>query len=124
MTFEKAIYRRYGLTFPLIPDDGLMCSFDLGKLAGGFAIKYKGVGAFGDFLRGEIYAFDGGEVTEINCGEDIDPWHKRPTPSEFLLEKTIIECAKGLIDRGDELSILDLNRFALAISRMSYENAR
>ena len=115
-TFEQAIKGRLGLTFPVIPADGAMKVFRIGKDRSGFAIRFDSCGAFGDFASGQYWAWSPDRVVEMVMQE-----HERQRPmrrQEIEFEQMVIACARGLIERGEVLCDEDINRYALAISRL------
>lgn len=115
-TFEQAIKGRLGLTFPPIPADGAMKVFRIEKDRSGFAIRFEGVGAFGDFATGQYWAWSPDRVVELVMQKQERYRSMRRQEIEF--EQMVVACARGLIGRGEVLCDEDINRYALAIGRL------
>lgn len=117
-TFEQAIKSRLGLTFPPIPADGTMKVFRVGKDRTGFAIRFDGVGAFGDFASGKYWAWSPDRVVELVMQDRSVERDRAMRRQEIEFEQMVIACARGLIERGEVLCDEDINRYALAIGRL------
>lgn len=115
-TFEQAIKSRLGLTFPAIPADGAMKVFRIGNDRSGFAIRFEGVGAFGDFATGQYWAWSPERVVDLVMKDHDSGRPLRSKDAEF--EQMVVACARGLIERGEVLCDEDINRYALAIGRL------
>lgn len=120
MTFEQAIRNKFGKTLPQVPADYAMRKFRIDGKLDGFVIRMDDCGAFGNLATGEAYAWGDYGVESFRMGSADN---KKPMrPSELAFERLIIQCAIGLIDRGEQLSDADIRRFGLAIQRTENAN--
>lgn len=105
-----AVFDCYGVRLPQIPGDGKMYSFPVDQLRIGFVVSFGDVHAFGCQSDGDNYYFD---------GECWDWFYSKPAaPTKQGFNRMIIECARGLIDRGDVLGPEDSARLKLAVQQV------
>jgi hypothetical protein len=110
VNLNAAVLDCYGCKLPEIPNNGRMYTFPIGQLKLGYVINLGEVFVFGCRTDGDNYYFDGVE------------WHgyvsvpARPTKQEF--NRMIIECARGLIIRGEVLCATDAARLKLAVQQV------
>lgn len=110
VNLNAAVLDCYGCKIPQIPDDGRMYSFPIDQLRIGYVINLGDVFVFGCRSDGDNYYFDG------------MAWHgyyskpSRPPKQEF--NRMIIECARGLIARGEVLNVVDSARLKLAVQQV------
>lgn len=110
MNLNAAVLDCYGCKLPQIPDDGRMYSFPIDKLRIGYVINLGDVYVFGCRSDGDNYYFEGA------CWRGYESKVNRPQKQGF--NRMIIECARGLIERGDKLSDSDLARLKLAVEQV------
>lgn len=110
MNLNAAVLDCYGCKLPQIPDDGRMYTFPIGQLRLGYVINLGDVFVFGCRTDGDNYYFDG----EQWRGYTSTP--ARPPKQE--LNRMIIECARGLIARGEVLGAYDSARLKLAVQQV------
>lgn len=110
MNLQEAVLDCYGCRLPEIPSNGRMYSFPIDQLRIGYAISLGDVYAFGCRSDGDNYYFDGTEWNGFHS-EVL-----RPPKQEF--NRMIIECARGLIERGDKLDAKDSARLKLAVQQV------
>lgn len=110
MNLLEAVLDCYGCKLPQIPEDGRMYSFPIDQLRIGYVINLGDVFAFGCRTDGDNYYFDGAEWRG---------YKSKPTrPPKQELNRMIIECARGLIDRGEVLCASDAARLKLAVQQV------
>lgn len=110
MNLNAAVMDCYGCKLPQIPADGRMYAFPIDQLRLGYVISFGNVFIFGCRTDGDNYYFDG----VVWRGYNSEP--KRPAKQEF--NRMIIECARGLIDRGEVLCASDAARLKLAVQQV------
>lgn len=110
VNLNAAVLDCYGCRLPQIPDDGRMYSFPIDQLRIGYVINLGDVFIFGCRSDGDNYYFDGTEWD----GFQSKP--ARPPKQEF--NRMIIECARGLIARGEILDAVDSARLKLAVQQV------
>jgi hypothetical protein len=110
VNLQAAVLDAYGVRLPEIAADGRMKAFPIDQFRIGFVLSFGDVYVFGCRTDGDIYYFDGQE------------WHGfevevlRPPKQEF--NRMVIECAKGLIARGEVLNAVDAARLKLAVEQV------
>lgn len=110
MNLNAAVLDCYGCKLPQIPDDGRLYMFPIDQLRLGYVINLGAVFMFGCRSDGDNYYFNGAEWN----GYYSKP--ARPPKQEF--NRMIIECARGLIDRGEVLCASDAARLKLAVQQV------
>lgn len=110
MNLNAAVLDCYGCKLPQIPSDGRIYSFPIGQLQIGYVINFGDVFMFGCRSDGDNYYFDGVEWNGYSSKA------ARPQKQEF--NRMIIECARGLIERGELLSAYDSARLKLAVEQV------
>lgn len=110
MNLCAAVFNCYGCKLPAIPEDGVLYSFPIDQLRIGYVINLGGVSMFGCRADGDNYYFDG------------TSWHgyrsEPARPAKQELNRMIIECARGLIERGEVLGATDSARLKLAVQQV------
>ncbi len=110
LNLQEAVLDCYGCRLPEIPDNGKMYSFQIDQLRIGYVINLGDVFVFGCRSDGDNYYFRG------------DYWQGYKTapnrPPKQELNRMIIECARGLIERGDKLDPKDSARLKLAVQQV------
>lgn len=120
MTFEKAIHSTLGVQFRLVPDDGKLRRFAIGKDEG-FAIQFTGCGAFGNWSTNNYYSWDGDKVRQIES-PSVPP--RRLNQKELREEEMIVAVGNAASDSGAPLVGADLDRYILALTRVIDNKAR
>lgn len=110
VNLSEAVLDCYGCRLPGIPGNGRMYSFPIDQLRIGYVINFGDVFAFGCRTDGDNYYFDGAEWH----GYESTP--NKPPKQEF--NRMIIECARGLINRGEVLDAKDLARLRVAVQQV------
>ena len=110
MNLNAAVFDCYGCKLPEIPADGRLYTFPIGQLKLGYVISLGDLFAFGCMAEGDNYYFDGKQW----LGFESTP--ARPAKQE--LNRMIIECARGLIARGEVLCAEDSARLKLAVQQV------
>lgn len=111
MKLQEAIKEVYGHRFGYIAPDGVFYKFKIDRFRIGFVVSIGDVGIFGCRADREAYAWNEKEVVKINL-----PAHEH---AKIRFERLVIECARGLIQRGEILSPEDDARLELAVKRLS-----
>lgn len=110
MNLNAAVLDCYGCKLPQIPGDGRMYTFPIGQLKLGYVINLGNVYVFGCRTDGDNYYFDGIEWRGYVS--------KPARPQKQELNRMIIECARGLFDRGEVLCAIDSARLKLAVQQV------
>lgn len=110
MNLIEAVLDCYGCRVPDIPADSRMRSFPIDQFRFGFLLNAGDRYVFGCWSDGDIYYFDGEEWQWTY----VQP--ARPIKQEF--NRMIVECARGLVGRGEELNTVDAARLALAVQQV------
>jgi hypothetical protein len=105
-----AVFDCYGCKIPAIPEDGVLYSFPIDRLRIGYVINLGNVSMFGCRADGDNYYFD---------GESWHGYYSEPAkPAKQELNRMVIECARGLLGRGEVLDIADSARLKLAVQQV------
>lgn len=110
MNLLEAVLDCYGCRLPEIPANGRSYAFPIDQFRIGYVINLGSVSIFGCRSEGDNYYFDGLE------------WHgfysEPAKPPKQAFNRMIVECAKGLIGRGDVLDAKDSDRLKLAVQQI------
>lgn len=110
MKLQEAIKEVYGHRFGYIPPDGVFYKFKIDQFRIGFVVSIGDVALFGCRADRVVYAWNEKEVVKVNL--------PAKEPEKIRFERIVIECAKGLIRRGEILSQEDEERLNLAVQRL------
>lgn len=110
MNLREAVLDCYGCRLPDIKPNGRMYSFPIDQLRIGYAMNFGDVCIFGCRTDGDNYYFDGFEW----CGYKSIPIM---APKQEL-NRMIIRCARGLIERGEVMSAADKARLKIAVQQV------
>jgi hypothetical protein len=110
VNLNAAIMECYGCKLPEIPGDGKMYTFPIGQLKLGYVINFGDISVFGCRSDGDNYYFRG------DYWQGYNSMPARPAKQE--LNRMIIECARGLIARGEVLCAADSVRLKLAVQQV------
>lgn len=110
MNLNAAVLDCYGCRLPQIPDDGRMYSFPIDQLRIGYVINLGDVYVFGCRSDGDNYYFNGIEWNGF--------YSKPAMPAKQGLNRMIIACARGLIERGEVFNAVDAARLKLAVQQV------
>lgn len=110
VNLREAVLDCYGCRLPEIPANGRMYSFPIDKLRIGYVMSFGDVFIFGCRADGDNYYFR---------GDYWQGWKSTPNkPPKQEFNRMIIECARGLIGRGDVLEAKDLARLKVAVQQV------
>lgn len=110
MNLNAAVLDCYGCRLPQIPDDGRMYSFPIDQLRIGYVINLGDVHVFGCRSDGDNYYFNGVKWNGF--------YSKPAMPAKQGLNRMIIACARGLIERGEVFNAVDAARLKLAVQQV------
>ncbi|AXH75208.1 MAG: hypothetical protein [Caudoviricetes sp.] len=110
MTLQSTIHQLYGVRIQQPPRDGVFRQFKIDQFRRGFICSIDVVTLFGCKLDGEIYAFTG---DHLECFELATK-----SSEKIRMERAVVECAMGLVGRGERLSREDADRLELALERL------
>lgn len=107
---SSAIKKIYGVRLLTRPD-GQYRHFRIDRFRIGFVLAFEDCSVFGCMADGLAYSLSGGVISEFKL--------KTNENQKIAFERTIVECAKGLIGRGESLSIEDEERLEIAVKRIA-----
>lgn len=110
MRIQDAIKEVYGQKFGYIPPGGAFRKFRIDPFRLGFVMSLGDCAFFGCRADSVAYAWSDTELVKINL-PDFES-------EKIRFERLVIECARGLINRGDILSPADAERLNVAVERL------
>lgn len=110
MRIQEAIRHVYGHRLGHIPPDGVFRRFRIDQFRVGFVVSVGDCALFGCRSDGIAYGWNPTEVVKM----ELPPFNSE----KIRFERVVIECAKGLIARGDVLDAKDAERLDLAVKRL------
>lgn len=113
MSLEREIQRVTVVQFKSIPTDGKSRAFKVGHKEW-FALSFGSCGAFGCFSAGQLYRWDGRKTYPV---EVVKP-ERSMSARQIGEEQKIVDICNGMMDRGEAMSELDLDRYILALTRV------
>lgn len=106
----QAIREHYGVRLGPVAADGKYRSFKIDALRNGFLIQIDDLAVFGSIIDAERIVFDGKSYFSFTAA------HK--DRKDIRQEWLIWEAARVMLDRGEQLNVVDGERLALAVQRL------
>lgn len=110
MTPQLAIKQTYNVRIAIPPADGVFRSFKIDQFRRGFVCCIPGVTIFGCRFDGEVFVLGAGLFDRFELATRKS--------KAITLERAVVDCARGLIERGERLSAADRERLQLAVERL------
>lgn len=111
MDIVSAIHEEYGIKISAPPPDGVWRRFRIDRFRIGIAVSIGDVGVFGCKYEGFMHVCSANGIERIDTGMKVS--------KTLAFEALIVDCAKGLVERGERLSPEDEDRLSLALQRLS-----
>ena len=110
MKLQKAIECAYGNKLGYIAPDAVFRKFRIDPYRLGFVVNMGECAIFGCRADGIAFTWNKDEIVKLNL-----PTHDS---ERIKFERFVIECARGLIKRGEILTPEDEERLNLAVERL------
>lgn len=110
-TVEQAVKAQYGVRLPPSANDGICRSFRIDQFRNGYLLKLPDVAVFGSIIDAERFAWCAGDWWPVEVFE-----HRQN--QAIIFEGLVWRIARALVERGENLSLDDGERLALAVQRL------
>lgn len=111
-TLAQCIREVYGLNMPSPPPDGKTRNFKIDQFRIGFVVSTGDSGVFGCRYDRVGYRWADGDYSAFQM--QLPQLHGKGAATD-LMERCVVECAKGLIARGERLRPKDMERLDVAV---------
>lgn len=111
-TLSQCIREVYGLTIPSPPPDGKTRNFRIDRFRIGFAVSTGDSGVFGCRFDRTAYKWDGAGYKLFPM--QIPPLQGKRAATD-LMERCVVECARGMSRQGERMTRADIERLDLAV---------
>lgn len=110
MTLTQAIRSCYGVTIPLVPEDGVMRAFKIDPFRIGFLVSLPGCAAFGCWSDGEGSVFCDGELHGVRLDREAPK-----VTRDGAFERMVVSLARSQHQRAGGLTVEENDRLQIAV---------